>query len=54
MGVDHRRLDILVPKEFLYGSYVVPVLEEMGREGMPKRMAGHSLGEACSSDGLAT
>lgn len=34
MGVDHGGFDVFVPEEFLYGSDVVVVLEEMGGEGV--------------------
>ena len=42
-GVDHGRRDVLVTEESLDGPDVVAVLQEVGREGMTKRMAGGRL-----------
>ena len=41
MGVDHRGLDILVPKEFLYGADVVSALEEVGCEAVAEGVGAH-------------
>jgi len=38
VGIDHSRLDVLVPEEFLNGPYVVAVFEEMGGETMVEGM----------------
>ena len=43
--VDHRGLDVLVPQEFLDGSDVVAVLQQMGCKGMTKCVGGHALGQ---------
>ena len=39
MGVDHCRSNILVPKEFLHGSYVVTRLDQMRGERMTERVS---------------
>jgi hypothetical protein len=44
VGVDHRRADIAVPQELLDRPDVVAVLEQMGREGVPQRVACGGLG----------
>jgi hypothetical protein len=44
MGVDHRRLDVAVAQEFLYGSNVIAAFEQVSGEGMPERMASGPLG----------
>ena len=36
--VNHRRPDVLVPQELLYGADVVTVLQKMGGKGMAKRV----------------
>ena len=43
--VNHRRPDVLVPQELLYGPDVVTVLQKMGGKGMAKRVGGHVLGQ---------
>ena len=43
VGVDHGGTDIFMAEEFLNGADVVPVLEEMGGEGMAKGVAGDAL-----------
>src|SRR5262245_36419256 len=52
MRVDHRRRDVLVPEELLDGSDVVSVLQQMGGERMPERVAGRSLGQRRRRNGL--
>ena len=46
MRVNHRRLDIFVTKQFLYGSDIVAILKQMRGEGMTKCMTTHWLGDA--------
>lgn len=43
--VDHRRLDAAVTEQFLDGSDVVPAFEQVGGEGVTKRVAGCGFGE---------
>jgi hypothetical protein len=38
MRVNHRRADIAVPEQLLYGPDIVPVFKQMGRERMAQRM----------------
>lgn len=47
VGVDQRRVHVLVAGKFLYGPGVVPVLEEMVRERMPECVAGNRFADAC-------
>ena len=51
MGVDHRRRDVLVTEQLLDGADILPILEEVSGEGMPKGVTRHSLGEAKLLDG---
>lgn len=44
MGVNHRRLDVAVAKDLMYGPDVMTILEQVGGEGMPEGMAGNVLG----------
>jgi hypothetical protein len=44
VGVDHRRLDVLVAQQFLHGADVVPGLEEMDGEAVTERVAPISRG----------
>ena len=46
MSVDHRRLGVGVPEQFLYCAQVIAVLKEMRRKGMPKRMRADLLRNA--------
>ena len=39
--VNHRRAQVPVPQEFLYCPDVIPILQEVRRERMPKRVAAH-------------
>lgn len=43
MSIDHGRLDIAMPEQFLNGPDVVPGHQKMGREAVPKGMATDSL-----------
>ena len=52
MSVDHGRLEIAVTEEFLDGPDVVTTFKEVGREGMPERVAGNPLGGTRSQDRL--
>ena len=38
-------LDVLVPQKLLYGSNIVAIHQEMGREGVPQRVDGCRLGK---------
>src|SRR6476620_2024712 len=44
VGVDHGRGYVAMPKQLLHGANIIAVFEQMGREAVPKRMAGHALG----------
>jgi hypothetical protein len=50
--VDHRRRDIPVPHELLYSPNVVPLLQKMGSERMPKGMAGDPFGKSGTGGSL--
>ncbi len=39
MRIDHCRLDILMPKQFLNRADVVPILQEMGRKRVAQCVA---------------
>ena len=43
MGVNHRRLHVLLPQQFLHRSDVVTTFTQMGGERMSERMAGRPL-----------
>jgi hypothetical protein len=45
MGVDHGRLDVFVPEQFLNGPDVVPLLQEVGGEGVAEGVARRMLGD---------
>ena len=47
MSVDHRRLDVAVAQELLYGSNVIAALELVSGEGMGERVACGPLGQSC-------
>ena len=49
--VDHRRADISVSEKLLDGPNVVAVFEEVGREGMAKRVARGPLRDASRGHG---
>jgi hypothetical protein len=54
MGVHHDGLDVFMTEELLNGPDVIPVLQEVGREGMAEGVAGGMLGgrrrDGCSLD----
>ena len=52
VGVDHGGGDVAVAEELLDGSDVVAALEEVGREGMAKRVAGRPLRQTGAQQGL--
>ena len=52
VGVDHGGFYVLMPEEFLYGSYVVAVLEEVGGEAVAKGVGGDAFFNLCKSCGL--
>ena len=52
VSVDHGRLDILVPEQFLDGANVVSTLQEMGRKGVTKRMRSYVLVDLCTTGGF--
>jgi hypothetical protein len=41
--IDHRRLDVLVPQEFLHGPNIVPVLQQVRSKAVAQRMATAAL-----------
>ena len=43
VGVDHGGLYIFMTEQFLNGADVVVVLEEMGSEGVPKRVGSNAF-----------
>ena len=53
MGIDHRRLHILVAEQFLHRADIVPVFQEMRSKAMSKRMASHLLMDACPARRIA-
>jgi hypothetical protein len=50
--VDHGGLDVSVAQEFLDGTDIVSVFEEMGRERVPDRVAVDRRLDPCVHDGL--
>ena len=52
MRVNHGRLDVLVAEQFLNGANVIPVLQQVGREGMPERVAARVFDDSRFTDGL--
>ena len=42
--VHHRRADVRVAEQLLHRPDVVPILEQMGRKRMPKRVWTYTLG----------
>ena len=46
VGVDHGGADILMPEQFLNGTNIVAVLEEMGCKGMTEGVAGDAFSDA--------
>lgn len=51
MCMDHRSIDVTMPQQFLHGSNIVAVLQQVRREGMAERMAACLLGDAGITDG---
>ncbi len=45
MRIDHRRLHITMPQQFLDSSDIVAVFEQMRREAMAQRVAACRLGD---------
>ena len=43
MGVDHGGADIFVTKQFLHGTDIIPILEQVGGKGVPEGMAGYTF-----------
>ena len=52
MRVDHRRSDVPVPQQLLYSPNVVPLLQKMGSERMPKGMACDPFGKSGTGGSL--
>ena len=52
VSVDHGRADVFVPKEALDGADVIAVLEEMGGERVPERVATGRLRDPGGADGV--
>jgi hypothetical protein len=52
MGVDHRRLDLVMPEEFLYGAEVITNFQKMCGKRMAERVTAGRLGQADVSCGL--
>jgi hypothetical protein len=50
--VDHRRSDVPVPQQLLYRPNVVPFLQQVGSERMPKGMACDPFDESGTGGGL--
>ena len=43
--IDHRRSDILVSQEFLYGTDIGPLLQQVGGKAVPQGVAAAPLGD---------
>jgi len=52
VGVNHRRFDVTVAKEFLHGPDIIAIGQQVRGEGMPKRVARDSFGQSGLSDSL--
>jgi hypothetical protein len=52
MSIDHRRRDIPVSQQLLHRPDIVPGLKQMGRKGVPQRMAACSLSNPTLSNRL--
>jgi hypothetical protein len=50
MGVDHGRANVLVPKQFLDRTDIVPVGQQVRGKRMTKRVIRDPLGEARFAD----
>jgi len=47
MGIDHRRVDILMPQEFLDSANIVASFEQVRGKRMPEGVAARRLGDPC-------
>ena len=47
MSVNHRRANVRMPEQLLYGSYVIAVLQEVGCERMPERVRASRFRDIC-------
>ncbi len=52
VGVNHRGRDILVPEEFLNGSNIIAILQEMGSKTVPKRVATRRFCDPAGPNGV--
>ena len=52
VGVNHRRIDVLVPEQFQNGANVVAVLQKVRAEQMPERAASDALADPRHVSGL--
>ena len=46
----HRRLQLLMAQQFLYGSYVISLFQQMRRKAVPKGMHRYMLCDVCFLD----
>ena len=51
MGVNHRRANAAMARQFLHSAYVVAVRKQVRGKQMPVCMAGDPFGESSLSDG---
>src|SRR5882724_9770436 len=47
MGIDHRRVDILMPQKFLDSANIVASFEQVRGKRMPEGVAARRLGDPC-------
>lgn len=52
MGVNHRRLHVLMTEQFLKRADIVAILKQMSSKGMPECMTGGPFGDACLAKGF--
>lgn len=52
MCVDHRRTHIRMAQQFLHGSNVIPILQQVGGKGMAERMTACRFGDLCFESGF--
>ena len=52
MGVDHRRAHVLMAQQLLDRPNIIPVLQQVGRKGVAKRMAACRFGDPCFQSGF--
>ena len=50
--IDHRRGDIFVSQEFLYGADIRPLLQQVRGKAVPQGVATAPLGDPRLADGL--